>query len=224
MGVGPVVIAHRAMHKALAASLDHFRPSNRHDYGYATVPLLMVIRVLSAFPAKVTDRTVIPSSFTLSSLRIGEKKTIASHPHSGYGTPMNHAPSQQEHLVCSGSAPLSPGAGSFVARRRRRRRRRRRDGLPCPAPAGSMFVPWSLRSAAAGSQQTYLAPHVSTGLSTDAPSVIALSAEKLRPNTAAIAQRCTAGHTGAVKVKLHYTYEVRNIGRVRPRLRFCVLC
>ena len=27
-----------------------------------------------------------------------------------------------------------------------------------------------------------------------------------------------------VKVKLHYAYKVRNIGRVRPRLRFCVLC
>ena len=28
----------------------------------------------------------------------------------------------------------------------------------------------------------------------------------------------------AIKVKLHYAYKVRNIGRVRPRLRFCVLC
>ena len=27
-----------------------------------------------------------------------------------------------------------------------------------------------------------------------------------------------------VKVKLHYAYKVRNIGRVRPSLRFCVLC
>ena len=27
-----------------------------------------------------------------------------------------------------------------------------------------------------------------------------------------------------IKVKLHYAYKVRNIGRVRPRLRFCVLC
>ena len=28
-----------------------------------------------------------------------------------------------------------------------------------------------------------------------------------------------------LKVKLlHYAYKVRNIGRVRPRLRFCVLC
>ena len=28
----------------------------------------------------------------------------------------------------------------------------------------------------------------------------------------------------SLKVKLHYAYKVRNIGRVRPRLRFCVLC
>ena len=27
-----------------------------------------------------------------------------------------------------------------------------------------------------------------------------------------------------VKVKLHYAYKVRNIGRVRPRLRCSVLC
>ena len=26
------------------------------------------------------------------------------------------------------------------------------------------------------------------------------------------------------KEDLHYAYKVRNIGRVRPRLRFCVLC
>ena len=32
----------------------------------------------------------------------------------------------------------------------------------------------------------------------------------------------TAGSTP--KVKLHYAYKVRNIGRVRPRLRFCALC
>ena len=31
------------------------------------------------------------------------------------------------------------------------------------------------------------------------------------------------GHA-PLKVKLHYAYKVRNIGRVRPRLRFCVLC
>ena len=30
--------------------------------------------------------------------------------------------------------------------------------------------------------------------------------------------------TTPVKVKLHYAYKVRNIGRVRPRLRFCELC
>ena len=27
-----------------------------------------------------------------------------------------------------------------------------------------------------------------------------------------------------LKVKLHHAYKVRNIGRVRPRLRFCGLC
>ena len=27
-----------------------------------------------------------------------------------------------------------------------------------------------------------------------------------------------------LKVKLHYAYKVRNIGRFLPRLRFCVLC
>ena len=27
----------------------------------------------------------------------------------------------------------------------------------------------------------------------------------------------------SIKVKLHYAYKVRNIGRVCPRLRFCVL-
>ena len=27
-----------------------------------------------------------------------------------------------------------------------------------------------------------------------------------------------------VKAKLYYAYKVRNIGRVRPRLRLCVLC
>ena len=27
-----------------------------------------------------------------------------------------------------------------------------------------------------------------------------------------------------IKVKLHYAYKVRNIGRVRPKLRFSVLC
>ena len=28
----------------------------------------------------------------------------------------------------------------------------------------------------------------------------------------------------SIKVKLYYAYKVRNIGRVRPRLRFCALC
>ena len=30
-------------------------------------------------------------------------------------------------------------------------------------------------------------------------------------------------HGSSLKVKLHYAYKVRNIGRVRPILRYCVV-
>ena len=33
----------------------------------------------------------------------------------------------------------------------------------------------------------------------------------------------TAGAVGPLKVKLHYAYKVRNIGRVRAILRYCVV-
>ena len=32
-----------------------------------------------------------------------------------------------------------------------------------------------------------------------------------------------AGNHGPLKVKVHYAYKVRNIGRVRPILRYCVV-
>ena len=50
---------------------------------------------------------------------------------------------------------------------------------------------------------------------------VAWSGEK---RTVAAAIRVRASAHSTVKVKLHYAYKVRNIGRVCPRLRFCVLC
>ena len=52
--------------------------------------------------------------------------------------------------------------------------------------------------------------------------VIVISAchRRSRPETR---DRCHPAGRSRLKVWLHYAYKVRNLGRVRPRLRFCVV-
>ena len=66
------------------------------------------------------------------------------------------------------------------------------------------------------------------------PEANIFTSELVKHATQPISARCEAKHEldmgsaicglRRLKVKLHYAYKVRNIGRVRPRLRFCVLC
>ena len=63
-------------------------------------------------------------------------------------------------------------------------------------------------------------PSVSSDCSSVLTAAKQLTAAAARP--AEIATPNCTGY-GSLKVKLHYAYKVRNIGRVRPILRYCVV-